>query len=101
MKLFVEGRADAFLGFPPQPQQLRAQPIGRVIANTARDRPWSEYLCCMLVAHREFTATYPAATKRALRAVRKAADICARGPWTSASLSCLLTLSTSMPARRS
>jgi NitT/TauT family transport system substrate-binding protein len=80
MKLFVEGRADAFLGFPPQPQQLRAQRIGRVIVNTARDRPWSEYFCCMLVARREFTAKYPVATKRALRAVLKAADICAQEP---------------------
>jgi NitT/TauT family transport system substrate-binding protein len=39
MRVFVEGKADAFLGFPPQPQELRARKIGRVIVNTAQDRP--------------------------------------------------------------
>ncbi len=28
MRLFVEGKADAFLGFPPQPQELRARKSG-------------------------------------------------------------------------
>src|SRR4051794_14311699 len=31
MKLFVDGKVDAFLGFPPEPQKLRARKIGRVI----------------------------------------------------------------------
>ena len=34
-RLFRQGRADAFLGFPPQPQELRAQKIGRVLVNSA------------------------------------------------------------------
>ncbi len=36
MELFTDGKIDAFLGFPPEPQELRAQHIGRVIVNSAR-----------------------------------------------------------------
>ena len=35
MELFAEGKIDAFLGFPPEPQELRARNIGRVILNSA------------------------------------------------------------------
>lgn len=80
MRLFIEGKADAFMGFPPAPQELRAKKIGHVIVNTTQDRPWSQYFCCMLVANREFVAKNPIATKRALRAYLKAADICAQEP---------------------
>jgi len=80
MRLFAEGKIDAFLGFPPEPQELRAKKIGHVLVNTLTDRPWSQYFCCMLAASREFVRTSPVATKRALRAVLKAADICALEP---------------------
>jgi NitT/TauT family transport system substrate-binding protein len=80
MRYFIEGKADAFMGFAPQPQELRAMRVGHVIVNTAQDRPWSQYFCCMLVANREFVAQYPIATKRSLRAFLKAADICAQDP---------------------
>lgn len=80
MKLFADGKADAFLGFPPEPQELRARKIGRVILNTATDKPWSQYYCCMLITHREFVQRYPVATKRAARAILKAADLCAQAP---------------------
>jgi NitT/TauT family transport system substrate-binding protein len=80
MRLFVEGKVDAFLGFPPQPQEMRAKKLGRVIVNTTLDRPWSQYFCCMIVANQEFIEKYPVATKRALRAFLKAADICAQQP---------------------
>jgi len=76
-KMFAEGKADAYLGFPPEPQELRAKGIGRVIVNTAVDKPWSQYCCCMLVSHREFVRRYPVAAKRATRAMLKAADLCA------------------------
>src|SRR3954470_3423583 len=79
-KLFAEGKADAFLGFPPEPQELRARKIGRVIVNTATDKPWSQYYCCMLITHRAFLQKYPVATKRAARAMLKAADLCAQAP---------------------
>ena len=80
LKRFVEGKADAFLGFEPQPHELRARSIGQVILNTSEDRPWSQYFCCMLAARREFTQRYPIATKRALRALMKATDLCAQQP---------------------
>jgi NitT/TauT family transport system substrate-binding protein len=80
MELFVEGKVDAFLGFPPEPQELRARKIGRVILNMGTDRPWSQYFCCMVVGNREFIHDHPVATKRYLRAVLKAADICAAEP---------------------
>jgi NitT/TauT family transport system substrate-binding protein len=80
MKMFVEHRADALLGFPPQPQDLRARKVGHVIVNTTFDRPWSQYFCCMVAARQEFTRRHPIATKRALRAMLKATDICASEP---------------------
>jgi NitT/TauT family transport system substrate-binding protein len=80
MRLFLEGKADAFLGFPPQPQELRAKKIGHVLVNSATDRPWSQYFCCLLTASKEFVRKYPIATKRALRAILKSADVCAADP---------------------
>jgi len=80
MRFLNEGRIDAFIGFPPEPQELRARKIGHVVVNTAADRPWSQYFCCMPAANREFAQKHPVATKRALRALLKAADLCAREP---------------------
>ena len=77
---FVEGKIDAFLGFPPEPQDLRARHIGNVIVNTAIDRPWSQYFCCLLGANVDYVRAYPIATKRVLRAILKAADFCASDP---------------------
>jgi NitT/TauT family transport system substrate-binding protein len=80
MQLLTDGKIDAFLGFPPEPQELRAKGIGHVVLNSAVDRPWSQYFCCMVYARREFVQKYPVATKRALRAILKAADVCALEP---------------------
>jgi len=80
MELFTAGKVDAFLGFPPDPQQLRAQHVGRVILNSALDRPWSQYYCCMLAGNRAFVRKYPVATKAVLRAILKAADLCVSEP---------------------
>jgi NitT/TauT family transport system substrate-binding protein len=80
MELFIERKVDAFLAFPPEPQELRARKVGRVILNTTTDRPWSQYLCCMVVGNREFVHNNPIATKRVVRALLKANDICAAEP---------------------
>ena len=80
LKRFAEGKVDAYIGFPPRPQELRARKIGRVIVNSATDRPWSQYFCCLVTGSREFVAKAPVATKRAIRAILKAADLCAREP---------------------
>ena len=80
MQLFAERKIDAFLGTPPEPQELRARKIGHVIVNSAVDRPWSQYFCCMLAGNRDFVRKHPIATKRTLRAILKAADMCAGDP---------------------
>ena len=77
---FLDGRADAALAFAPLPQELRRKGIGHVILNTAQDRPWSQYFCCVVAGHRDFVTRHPIATKRAMRAILKGADICAREP---------------------
>jgi NitT/TauT family transport system substrate-binding protein len=79
-ELFTEGKIDACLGLPPVPQELRARNIGHVVVNSAMDRPWSEYFCCMLAGHRDYVHKNPVATKRVLRAVLKGADLCAGDP---------------------
>jgi len=56
LELFAEGKIDAFLGFPPEPQELRARHAGHIIVS------------------------YPVATKHVLRAILKATDICAAEP---------------------
>jgi NitT/TauT family transport system substrate-binding protein len=80
MEVFAEGKADAFLAFPPEPQELRDRNIGRVIISTVQDKPWSQYLCCVLFSSKEFVHNHPIATKRYLRAVLKAVDFCADEP---------------------
>jgi NitT/TauT family transport system substrate-binding protein len=80
MELFAEGKIDAFLGFPPEPQELRTRNIGHVIFNSSVDRPWSQYFCCMLGGNKEFVQQHPVATKRVLRAILKATDLCASDP---------------------
>ena len=80
MELFDDGKVDAFIGFPPEPQELRARKIGRVILSTTTDQPWSQYLCCIMAGNREFVRNHPVATKRFLRAILKAADLCAADP---------------------
>ena len=79
-ELYEKGQIDAFLGFPPEPQDLRARHIGRVIVNSAADRPWSQYFCCMLAGNRDYVSKYPVATKRVLRAILKADDLCVSEP---------------------
>jgi NitT/TauT family transport system substrate-binding protein len=51
-----------------------------VIVNTTQDRPWSQYFCCTVAANRNWVHAYPIAAKLALRAMLKAADLCAQEP---------------------
>jgi NitT/TauT family transport system substrate-binding protein len=78
--LLAEGKIDAFMGFPPDPQEIRARKIGHVVVDSNLDRPWSQYFCCVVAANREFAQKYPVATKRALRAILKGTDVCASEP---------------------
>jgi len=80
LELFAKGKIDAFLAIPPEPQELRTRRIGHVIFSGIVDRPWSQYFCCMLAGNREYVRKYPVATKRVLRAILKATDLCAAEP---------------------
>jgi NitT/TauT family transport system substrate-binding protein len=77
IKLLAEGRIDGFMAYPPLVQELQAKGIGHVVVDTGTDRPWSQYFCCMVAANQRFVRQHPVATKRALRAILKAADVCA------------------------
>jgi NitT/TauT family transport system substrate-binding protein len=79
-ELFVDGKIDAFLAAPPNAQKMRAQKIGHTIVDNAVDSPWSQYFCCMISASADYVDKYPVATKRALRAILKAADLCVSDP---------------------
>jgi NitT/TauT family transport system substrate-binding protein len=80
ISLLAEGKIDGFMAFPPEPLELKERKIGRVLVDTLTDRPWSQYFCCMMSANCDFVRKHPVATKRALRAFLKAADICALEP---------------------
>jgi NitT/TauT family transport system substrate-binding protein len=80
LELFTDGKLDAYLALPPEPQELHARRVGHVILRTAADRPWSQYFCCALAGNAEFIARYPTATKRIVRAILKAADLCSNEP---------------------
>ena len=74
---FIDRKIDAFLASTPLPQELRARGIGHSHVNSSTDRPRAQYFCCMLTGRTEFVRRYPVATKRVLRAILKAAELCA------------------------
>jgi NitT/TauT family transport system substrate-binding protein len=80
IQLFIDGKIDAVLAFPPDAQELRAKKIGQVVVNSMMDKPWLQYFCCMLAANSDFVKKNPVATKRAVRSILKAADLCALQP---------------------
>jgi len=77
---FASGAVDGLLALPPFTNQLRAAGVGHVVADSMMDRPWSQYYCCMAAVNRDFMSRNPVATKRALRALMKAADLIALDP---------------------
>jgi NitT/TauT family transport system substrate-binding protein len=80
MRLFEDKQVDAYVAAPPIAQELRTKQIGHMLVNSSVDRPWSQYFCCVVAGHRAFVQQHPVATKRALRAILKGADICALEP---------------------
>jgi NitT/TauT family transport system substrate-binding protein len=79
-RLLAERKIDGYMGFPPDPQELRAKKIGHVVVRSATDRPWSQYFCCLVAGNRQFVQKHPVATKRAIRAILKADQVCALEP---------------------
>ncbi|MBI5075783.1 MAG: ABC transporter substrate-binding protein [Nitrospirae bacterium] len=80
IRLFRNGKIDAFMSFPPGAHELMREGIGHLLIDTNVDKPWSQYFCCMVAGHSDFIKKHPVATKRALRAILKANDIVARDP---------------------
>ena len=83
-RALAEARIDAFMSGPPSSYEARDKGIGHVVVNMTTDRPWSTYFCCILAGNREFVAKHPVATKRAMRAILKGANLCAGNPEASA-----------------
>jgi NitT/TauT family transport system substrate-binding protein len=79
-RLLSSGEVDAVVVTPPITTDLRAKGIGRVVLNSVIDPPWSNYYCCVAVANRNWMEKHPVATKRALRALLKGADVVAKDP---------------------
>ena len=65
---------------PPASPAVREKNVGHVLVNTTTDKPWSQYFCCMIASTKVFVQQHPVATKRAVRALLKAADLCASRP---------------------
>jgi NitT/TauT family transport system substrate-binding protein len=80
LESYAAGETDAFLGFPPEPQELRVRGHRRVILNTVLDHPWSQYYCCLMFSNPTWVSEHPSATKRALRAMYQAAEFCTAQP---------------------
>lgn len=78
--LLTARKVDALMIWPPDSLVFRQQKIGHVILNTTTDRPWKDYYCCVVSGNGDFVAANPVATKRALRAMLKATDMCALEP---------------------
>jgi NitT/TauT family transport system substrate-binding protein len=78
--LLADDKIDAFMTYPPWAQEARAIRTGHVILNSAVDRPWSQYFCCMLIGNADFVRRNPIATKRVVRAMMRATDICTAKP---------------------
>ena len=83
-RILSTGVVDAVVAVPPISTDLRAKGIGRVIVDSITDPPWSNYYCCMVMAHRDWLEKHPVAAKRALRAVLKGSDVVSKDPEGSA-----------------
>jgi NitT/TauT family transport system substrate-binding protein len=79
-QLFMDGKIDAYMAFMPHAHGLHERDMGRVLVDLARTEPWSKTFCCLTVGRTGFVQDSPVATKRALRALLKATDICASEP---------------------
>jgi NitT/TauT family transport system substrate-binding protein len=80
MPMLIEGKIDAFMCSPPVSLEFRRKKIGHALVNTTTDKPWSQYSCCLIASTKDFVRRNPVATKRAMRAILKSVDLCARDP---------------------
>lgn len=71
---------EGMVSYPPFIHELRVRGVGHVVLDANVDRPWSQNFFSMVAVHREFMTHNPIATKRALRAILRAADVVAKDP---------------------
>jgi len=71
---FAQGKIDAFLGLPPEPQERRPQ--YRACHCQQLGRSPRVAILLLHAGNREFVRDHPVATKRALRAILKGTDLC-------------------------
>jgi NitT/TauT family transport system substrate-binding protein len=74
---FLDGKVDLFLSATTAGHFIAASPKnpGRVILDTAMDKPWSNNYCCLLVTNRDWAQRNPVAVKRMTRAFMRANDL--------------------------
>lgn len=74
---YLSGETDAVMTAIHGGPLMRRNPRkrGQVIIDTAVDRPWSQYYCCLLVANRDWARSNPVATKRVTRAFLRGSDL--------------------------
>lgn len=76
----ASGQVDGMTALPPFSHELRAKGIGHIVLDANVDRPWSQYFFSMVTVYRPFRVNNPVATRRALRALLKSADVIAKEP---------------------
>jgi NitT/TauT family transport system substrate-binding protein len=86
IEMFKRGKIDAFMSFPPGPQQLKVAGIGHTLVDTNVDRPWSLYYCCMVLGRRGFIRNNPIATRKVIRSILRANDLVSQDPEMAAQL---------------
>lgn len=80
IQALTSGDIDVMVTYPPFVSRLRTSDAAHLILDANLDRPWSQYIFSLAVVHREYLTKNPAATKRALRALLRAADVVAKEP---------------------
>ncbi len=59
LELFANRKTDAFLAFPPEPQELGDRKLGQVILSTATYKPWSEALLLRTLYQQDLVPAAP------------------------------------------
>jgi len=80
LQAWQAGTIDALFLTRPNSTIFRNTKIGHVVIDGLVDPPWSQHFMVMATGNRDFVEKHPAATKRALRAILKATDVCATEP---------------------
>jgi NitT/TauT family transport system substrate-binding protein len=72
----LQGHVDALWTWSPTSVSLSSASGGHKIFDSFEDDPWRQYTCCAIISRWQFVEDYPVATRRALRAILKALDLC-------------------------